>query len=123
VLDFLENFKLKEVLAMISVDGLANDFDLEKIIEAIGPLHEFLTGSDLDTLEDRMSQVDLSSTKTALEDMKRLMPEISEQAREGFKSAAKSYINLQDQYAELTDTVKAEINLVQTYEATAKIYT
>ncbi|AJQ94080.1 hypothetical protein [Gynuella sunshinyii] len=122
VLEFLDNFKLKEILAMIAVDGLRNEFDLDKIIEAISPLHEFLKSSDLETLEDRISQVDLSSVERAVNDMQRLMPEISDEARAGFEASAKSYTNLQEAYDDLIKDVKAEINLVRTYEASANIY-
>ncbi len=122
VLEFLDQFKLKEILAMIAVDGLRNEFDLEKVIESISPLHDFLKSSDLDTLEDRITQVDLSSPEKAVNDMQRLMPEISEEARAGFEATAKTYTNLQDAYDDLIKDVKAEINLVQTYEATVKIY-
>lgn len=124
VLKFIDTFKVKDLFAILAVDGLRENFDLDSAAERLSELYDRLENVvTTERLDKKAQQVNLNQPDSEiLEDIKYLFPEAKQDAIDAFKHALKARSDTKKAFDELVESIKDDINIVSTYNATLDIY-
>lgn len=125
ILKSLTNFKVIDLCAILAVDGLRENLNVD---EAAGILNELIERLDsltsMEKLAERLDRINTEgSGEELLADVNDQLKEARKDMKEGLKAVVEAQGDTKKAYDELVQSVRDDINIVKTFEMTRKIYT